>query len=258
MAESKVKRENYITIQGFMLTDLHLKGNELLIYACIYGFSQAENQVFNGSLQYLADWTNSTKQGVIKCLKSLEEKGFIVKKENYINGVKFCEYYTTKFNRVCNKVDGGIKQSLTGGIKQSLHNNIVSDNPIDNKEERKKGKKATSFDSLIEQYAKGDEEVKELLGEWLKVRKAKRAAMTDKAIELNLQKLDNLAAESGLTVVDYLKEVICRGWQAFYVINNFNAETPKNKPYRNQDSGILSDHDRMNDLFDDLKTVDIF
>ena len=72
MAENKVKRENYITIQGFMLTDLKLKGNELLIYACIYGFSQAENQVFNGSLQYLADWTNSTKQGVIKCLKSLE------------------------------------------------------------------------------------------------------------------------------------------------------------------------------------------
>ena len=109
MAENKVKRENYITIQGFMLTDLKLKGNELLIYACIYGFSQAENQVFNGSLQYLADWTNSTKQGVIKCLKSLEEKQFIVKKENFINGVKFCEYYATKFNGVYNKVERGIQ-----------------------------------------------------------------------------------------------------------------------------------------------------
>lgn len=127
MAESKVKRENFITIQGFMLTDLNLKGNELLIYACIYGFSQAENQVFNGSLQYLADWTNSTKQGVIKCLKSLEEKGFIVKKENYINGVKFCEYYATKFNTLFNKIDGDMQQSLTGGIQQSLPNNIGLD-----------------------------------------------------------------------------------------------------------------------------------
>ena len=70
MKESKVKDENYINIQGFMVTKLGLKGNELLIYAIIYGFSQTEDQVFNGSLQYLADWTNSTKQGVTKNLKS--------------------------------------------------------------------------------------------------------------------------------------------------------------------------------------------
>lgn len=133
MAESKVNKENFITIQGWMITELNLKGNELIVYACIYGFSQAENQVFSGSLQYLADWTNSTKQSVIKCLKSLEEKGFIVKSEKYINGVKFCEYYATKFNTLLNKVDGGIKQSLTEGIKQSLPNNKESDNITENK-----------------------------------------------------------------------------------------------------------------------------
>lgn len=225
MAESKVKRENFITIQGFMLTDLKLKGNELLIYACIYGFSQAENQVFNGSLQYLADWTNSTKQGVIKCLKSLEEKQYIVKKENYINGVKFCEYYATKFNTSLNNVDGGIKQSLTGGVQQSLPNNIGLDTDIDNTTKKKKGSKKAenSFDVLIEKYSYGNEEIKTLLGDWLKVRKAKRAAMTDRAIELNLQKLDKLAAESGMSVADYLKEVICRGWQAFYPIKSFSS-----------------------------------
>lgn len=131
MGESKVKRENHITIQGFMLTDLHLKGNELLIYACIYGFSQAENQVFNGSLRYLADWTNSTKQGVIKCLKSLEEKQYIGKKEKYINGVKYCEYYATEFNTLLNKVDGGGQQSLTGGGQQSSPNNKLNNNLLE-------------------------------------------------------------------------------------------------------------------------------
>lgn len=124
MAENRVKRENYITVQGFMIKDLKLKGNELLIYAIIYGFSQAENQVFSGSLQYLADWTNSTKQGVIKNLKSLTEKGFIVKQEKTINGVKFCEYYATEFTTTVNNVECSGKQSLTGDIKQSLNNNI--------------------------------------------------------------------------------------------------------------------------------------
>lgn len=126
MLESKVIRENYIVIQGFMVKDLMLKGNELLIYAMIYGFSQAENQVFSGSLQYLADWTNSTKQGVIKNLKSLIEKGYIIKQEKMINGVKFCEYYATKLNTLLNKVEYPIEQSLTGGIKQSLNNKIIN------------------------------------------------------------------------------------------------------------------------------------
>lgn len=253
MAESRVKRENYITIQGFMLTDLKLKGNELLIYACIYGFSQAENQVFNGSLQYLADWTNSTKQGVIKCLKSLLEKEYIVKTEKTINGVKFCEYYATELNTVLNKVEYPIKQSSTDGIQQSLPNNISFNNLSNNdsdKEERKRV--AASFDSLIENflltYIDGLEErkkVKSLLGDWLKVRKAKRAAMTDRSIELNLNKLDRLAAESNLSIADYLEEVICKGWTAFYPIKDYSKPAPKqsgsNNPFLDlaHDEGIF-------------------
>ena len=141
MKESKVKDENYINIQGWMVTKLGLKGNELLIYAIIYGFSQTEDQTFNGSLQYLADWTNSTKQGVTKNLKTLVEKGYIVKEDKYINNVKFCEYYATKLDTVYNSVTQGMQQSLIGyttkfntGMQQSLTNNINDNiiNKLDN------------------------------------------------------------------------------------------------------------------------------
>lgn len=141
MKESKVKDENYINIQGWMVTKLGLKGNELLIYAIIYGFSQTEDQTFNGSLQYLADWTNSTKQGVTKNLKTLVEKGYIVKEDKYINNVKFCEYYATKLDTVYNSVAQCMQQSLIGyttkfntGMQQSLTNNINDNiiNKLDN------------------------------------------------------------------------------------------------------------------------------
>lgn len=128
----KVNDENYINIMGWMVNKLHLKGNELLIYAIIYGFSQAEQQTFSGSLQYLADWTNSTKQGVMKNLKSLLDKGLIEKKDININGVKFCEYCTTELLGVYNKVYRGVQQSSTGGVQQSLHNNINIDNTNNN------------------------------------------------------------------------------------------------------------------------------
>ncbi len=132
MRVSKVNERNYIVIQGWMLTALHLKGNELLIYACIYGFSQLEGQVFNGSLQYLADWTNSTKKGVAKALKSLVEKGYLEKADKFINGVKFCEYWATKFPGVVNKVPWGDEQSSLGGREQSSPNNLDIDN-LENK-----------------------------------------------------------------------------------------------------------------------------
>lgn len=129
-----INRENFIVIQGWMVSELGLKGNELLIYAIIYGFSQTDKQNFTGSLQYLAEWANSTKQGVLKALKSLISKGYIVKLGVSISptGQHTCIYHATKFNDVLNKVEWGIKQSLTPGIKQSLTNNINNNNIEDN------------------------------------------------------------------------------------------------------------------------------
>lgn len=128
MAESKVKSENFIVVQGWMLKDLGLKGNELLIYACIYGFSQADDQKFTGSLQYLADWTNSTKRSVLNNLQSLQDKGYIGKVERYINGVKFCEYHVTNFTGVVKNFQGGMEKSSLGGSEESSPNNIAIDN----------------------------------------------------------------------------------------------------------------------------------
>lgn len=120
---SKLNDNNYINIQSFMVKDLKLKGNELLVYAIIFGFSQTEETAFTGGLQYLAEWTNSTKQGVIKNLKSLAEKGFIVKDERYVSGVKFCEYRSTLFNGVLNSNTPEAVNIVERGIKQSLPNN---------------------------------------------------------------------------------------------------------------------------------------
>lgn len=96
--------------------------------------------------------------------------------------------------------------------------------PNGNKKESKK--ESGSFDSILREYTE-DEETLSLLGEWLKVRKAKRAAMTDYAVRLNIDKLNTMAQESHMGVKEYLKEVICRGWQAFYPIQPFEK---KGKP----------------------------
>ena len=199
----KIKNENYVLIQGWMINELKLKGNELLIYALIYGFSQAENQTFTGSLQYLSEWTNSTKQGVIKNLKSLIDKNYIVKNERYINNVKFCEYYSTKFNGVLNKVEWGINNT----------------NNINNKKERKK--ETTSYDAIINELVK-DEDVKKVIYEFIKMRNFIKKPLTDNALSLLIKKLYTLSSNKD-DQIEILNNSIINNWQDIYKKENKNG-----------------------------------
>lgn len=63
-----------------------------------------------------------------------------------------------------------------------------------------------------------DPELRGLLFEWLDVRKAQRAANTEGAIRQNLAKLPELAQQSGLSMQEYVREIIRRSWRAFYPI----------------------------------------
>lgn len=96
-----------------MVNELKLKGNELMIYAIVYGFSQDRNQHFTGSSQYLADWTNTTKRSALNTLQSLVDKGLLQREEKFINNVKFVEYW-------CTDISQGMKNFRRGGEKSSL------------------------------------------------------------------------------------------------------------------------------------------
>lgn len=87
----------------------------------------------------------------------------------------------------------------------------------------KKTRKTKSFDDIIDAYT-NDPQTKDLLGAWLQNRKAKRAAMTDRAIQGCIGKLDKCAQESRMSVNDYLDEVVCRGWSAFFPIENYRND----------------------------------
>lgn len=65
-----------------------------------------------------------------------------------------------------------------------------------------------------------DPELRGLLFEWLDVRKAQRAANTEGAIRQNLVKLPDLAQQSGLSMQEYVREIIRRSWRAFYPIRD--------------------------------------
>ncbi len=104
--------------------------------------------------------------------------------------------------------------------------------PITNPEpepQPKKTRKTNSFDDIIDAYT-NDPQTKDLLEAWLQNRKDKRAAMTDRAIQGCIGKLDKCAQESRMSVNDYLDEVVCRGWSAFFPIENYRYNRHQQKP----------------------------
>lgn len=126
-----IKDENFVTTHGWMINKLNLKGNALRVYAVIYGFSQTDNNTFNGSKGYLAAWCNGSTRGVAKNIDYLLEKGYIKKIDKFIKGVKFCEYYAVELSSiVVNKVPEQEEQSSESveqsseKQEQSSYNNI--------------------------------------------------------------------------------------------------------------------------------------
>lgn len=81
-----------------MITKLKLKGNELLIFSIIHGFSQDGETYFKGSISYLSKWTGLDRSTIIDILKKLVDKGFIHKNEYEKNKVKYCEYISKYFD----------------------------------------------------------------------------------------------------------------------------------------------------------------
>lgn len=197
-----------------MVRDLQLKGNELLVYALIYGFSQAENQVFSGSLQYIADWTNSTKRSVMTCLKSLVDKGLIGKNEKIINGVKFCEYYATDFAGVVKNIPYPIEKSSIGGIEKSSPNNIGFNNLKDNIVENIECSPPTPAPKKPTKHKKGEyghvllteDQEDKLFKEYGEIVTAKAITFLDEYIEMKGYKAKNHYLAIKKWVIDAVKE----------------------------------------------------
>ena len=86
-------RENdYIAILSPFVTKLGLSGNKLIIFSLIHGFCRDGEQEFKGSINYISEWTNTSRNTVISILKELVDLGLLEKRDYVVNGVKFCAY----------------------------------------------------------------------------------------------------------------------------------------------------------------------
>ena len=135
-----LKNDNYVLIHGWMVNKLGLSGNDLLIYAVIFGFSQDGDGCFSGKRQYLADWCGSSERAVSRNLKNLLDKGLIeqIYKSKDCHDVRYRVTDTrdimsgepvTKCQGAHDKMSGGLVSNCQGAHDKM--SGVYIDNKID-------------------------------------------------------------------------------------------------------------------------------
>lgn len=226
-----MKSDNYVVIQGWMCNELELKGNDLLVFALIYGFSQDGESRFAGSRKYIAETFNISLPTVDKALKNLIEKGLIEQHKTEINGVVFNEYNSLQ----------GVKK-LYRGSKETLHNK-TSNIQIDKKDFNSKELKSENFGKpkqLLKKPSLYNRCVAEIesrnypmnlynaLIDYLSL----RLEIKDKPLYANswkglLNKLERDFEESER--IDVVLQSIERGYASFFPVNSYSKQSVKEK-----------------------------
>lgn len=129
----QMRENSYVVIQSFMLTELGLKGNELIVYAVIYGYTQDGDHWYYGTRGHLAEWCGASKGTVTNCLNSLVEKGYIERREVQRPGRVEVQYQAKNCHPL-SKIGRGGAKNYEGGLSKIGTINIKKDN-----KENKKG-----------------------------------------------------------------------------------------------------------------------
>jgi len=242
-----MKNTNYFVIQGWMINELKLGGTNLMIYAIIYGFSQDENSSYTGSLAYLASWVNASKPTVIKALKELVDLELIYKHTEVKNKIIFNSY---KVLTVVKELYGGSKEPLQGGSKEPLLNNkqYIHKEINNKKNKQKKTEIITKMERTKPSKIKESISAKSTLpnfyfdygfftndfskiwfDEFLPLKKRKKAAITERALNSQLKKISNYSQNNYDTALEILENSVNAGWSDFYPLKNKTNYTPTNK-----------------------------
>lgn len=86
------QKNGYVVLQRFMIDGLGLTGDELIVYAIIYGFCQDGRSSCRCSRSYFAYWIGKSKTTVNRIIDSLVAKGCVMRSHEVVDGQTMPRY----------------------------------------------------------------------------------------------------------------------------------------------------------------------
>lgn len=221
-------KDNYIVIQGWMCSELNLKGNDLLVYALIYGFSQDGESKFHGSRRYIAEMFNISLPTVDKALNNLIVRNLIIKTSTTINNVTMNQYAVSL--EVVKKLYTPYKESFPNNTNNIIDNNsnIIIKNNYNTVQKpgflgsAKKEQKPNLYNKCIAIINEFTEDVKlrELLVKYLNmmldISKEKGTPFYTNNFKGKLKMLSSLPKTDWKDIV---QRTLDNGWAGFYKVD---------------------------------------
>lgn len=229
-----IQDTNFVTIQGWVITHLHLSSDEAIVYSLIYGYKEG----FREPISYIAQWIGKSDMTARRTLQHLVQMGYIEKKTQSGKPTAYvCTPLTNckgSQNATPNKNDSTPLPNCKGSIYNN-DNNIIPPLPPARTHAREK---------LTEWVAKND------LEEWTKLQFFRNGytvdidigAILDEFYDNDFEVREDCEQSRRMEVLKHFQN-----WLPKYINklkneqNNGNNHTSTTKTARN--SGIISPED---------------
>ena len=264
--------DNFVVIQGFMCNELGLKGNDLLVFALIYGFCQDGVSSYCGGRRYIADTFNISLPTVDKALTNLISLGYITKESTndyvhpdryFIRGGKETllgvakKLYEGGKETLPKNIDKNITSSISTNVEMEkpvvsspVHRTLVTDSdasiPVSilvNEEEPVKAKKKSRYEQCVdvinEKIAESNTALRNILKSYL----AMRLSIKDKPMFVSgwkalISKLFELSQDANEQYA-IVKQSLENSWATFYPLKKNNYKTNK------QNQSVFSEYGKV-------------
>ena len=215
--------------------------------------------------KYFADLSEVSDRTIRNWISQLIEYGYLKSEIKYVEGSKEIEYRLLYLPESAPPISGGPEKNFRGGPEKNFRggpeknfrdNNTSINNTNMNKESKKeslppeiRNDNLRSFNCIIDAYTE-NEQLRNELKAHLKVRKNKKAALTNRAIELSLKKLDDLASNDA-EKIQMVQNAIMSGWTTFYPLKADEKKKMGTRPSYNMNS--YKSHNIFEDLYEESK-----
>ena len=200
---------SYTKINNDLLRLGDLKANTKILLLILISYeNEVEGYSYPSQTRLLKE-TSLSKATLLKCLNELERKGYIKRvKEKGENN----KYYIASSVKI--DADTSIKNSTTTSAKNDTATSTKNSTLKELNKNIKKEKEKSNIDKIIEAYTNNDL-LAEALKDFMKMRKAIKKPLTDRAMKGILAKLNNFTADD-LEKIEILENSIVNCWQGIF------------------------------------------
>lgn len=192
-----MNRADYVVIESWMISDLGLSGNYLLVYGLIYGFSRDGVSCFFGNYDYIKKHTGiSSDKTVTNVLNYLVENGLLIKEERFTTTGKSNGY-----------------KAITEPKKCSVEEDVNKDEELSIAEEKSsKFEPLPSYDDILTDFGVKDKRERKAYFDFITHCRLNSRTVTNDKLERLIVRLDRLYRDDINSKINALHTAIDKGY----------------------------------------------